>query len=335
MDWDHSKAGRARLGHQRCSILARSEIAEAARALRAGKLVAFPTETVYGLGADATNDQAVAATFGAKGRPRFNPLIVHVVDREHAASIVRWSELADRLASHFWPGPLTLILPRRQDCMISMLVSAGGDTIAVRAPAHPVAENLLRQAALPVTGPSANPSGRVSPTTVDHVVDGLGDKIDLVVDGGPCAVGVESTVLDLSLPRPCLLRPGGLPREDIEAAIGEQLMIADVHSDGDNAMRSPGQLRSHYAPRHPVRLDAVDVASDEALLAFGPEPLKGAAYTTNLSPTGDVREAASHLFAMLHDLDRLDVSGIAVMTIPSTGLGLAILDRLKRAAAKP
>jgi L-threonylcarbamoyladenylate synthase len=298
--------------------------------------VAFPTETVYGLGANATDDRAVAAVFEAKDRPHFNPLIVHVADLEQASPLAVWSELAERLARHFWPGPLTLILPRRQDSSVSMLVSAGGDTIALRAPAHPIAEEFLRRTALPVTGPSANPSGRVSPTTVDHVVDGLGDKIDLAIDGGPCAVGVESTVLDLTTPRPCLLRPGGLPREDIEAVIGERLLIKSVHADGNQSpLRSPGQLRSHYAPRHPVRLDAVDVAPDEALLAFGPKPLEGAAYTANLSPTGDLREAASHLFAMLHDLDRRDISGIAVMPIPSTGLGHAIVDRLKRAAVRP
>lgn len=307
----------------------------AARALRAGKLVAFPTETVYGLGADATDDQAVAAIFDAKGRPHFNPLIVHVVDRKQASSIAVWSDLAERLARHFWPGPLTLILPRRGDSAISMLVSAGGDTIALRAPAHPIAEALLRRTKLPIAAPSANPAGRVSPTTADHVIQGLGDKVDLIIDGGPCPVGVESTVIDLSTSRPCLLRPGGLPREDIEALIGERLTIAGKAADNVEDLRSPGQLRSHYAPDHPLRLDAVDVAPDEALLAFGPAPLEGAAYTINLSPTGDLREAAGHLFAMLHDLDRQDVSGIAVMPIPSTGLGDAIGDRLKRAAVRP
>lgn len=308
------------------------EIDVAAAALRAGKLVAFPTETVYGLGADATDDQAVAAIFEAKGRPHFNPLIVHVVDRTQASSLVDWSPLAERLAQYFWPGPLTLILPKRRDCTISMLVSAGGDTVALRCPAHPTAKALLRRAMLPIAAPSANPAGRISPTTAAHVVQGLGDRVDLVIDGGPCAVGVESTVLDLSTPRPSLLRPGGLPREKIEALIGESLTLAGKAVDSEQDLRSPGQLRSHYAPAHPLRLDAVDVAPDEALLAFGPEPLKGAAYTANLSPSADLREAAGHLFAMLHDLDRQDVSGIAVMPIPSVGLGHAILDRLQRAA---
>ena len=332
---DCPKADHHRRGNRRCVIIDRCDLEEAAGALRAGKLVAFPTETVYGLGANATDDRAVAAVFEAKERPRFNPLIVHVADLEQAWPLAVWSELAERLAGHFWPGPLTLILPRRHGGSVSMLVSAGGDTIALRAPAHSVAEEFLRLTGVPVTGPSANPSGRVSPTTVDHVVDGLGDKIDMVIDGGPCVVGVESTVLDLTTPRPCLLRPGGLPREDIEAVLGERLLIASVHADGDENLRSPGQLRSHYAPRRPVRLEAVDVAPDEALLAFGPEPLKGAACTANLSPSGDLREAASNLFAMLHDLDRRDVSGIAVMPIPSTGLGHAIVDRLRRAAVRP
>ena len=309
------------------------ETEEAARALRSGKLVAFPTETVYGLGAVATNDRAVAAIFDAKGRPRFNPLIVHVADFKQTLSIAVWSELAEGLARYFWPGPLTLILPRRQDSPISMLVSAGGGTIALRAPAHPVAEELLRRTALPVAAPSANPAGRISPTTVDHVIQGLGDRIDMVIDGGACMVGLESTVLDLSTPRPSLLRPGGVPHEDIEAFIGERLIIAGEAAEPNQRPRSPGQLRSHYAPEHPVRLNATGVASDEALLAFGPNPLQGAAYTANLSLTGDLREAASKLFIMLHDLDRHDISGIAVMPIPSIGLGLAITDRLERAAA--
>ncbi|MGI9491182.1 MAG: L-threonylcarbamoyladenylate synthase [Geminicoccaceae bacterium] len=335
MTSDRSETDCPRRDGRRCGIIDRHDIEEAAGALRAGKLVAFPTETVYGLGANANDNRAVAAIFEAKGRPRFNPLIVHVADLAQASSLAVWSALAERLARHFWPGPLTLILPRPQDSSISMLASAGGDTIALRAPAHPVAEELLRRTALPITGPSANPSGRVSPTTVDHVVQGLGDRIDLVIDGGPCAVGVESTVLDLTTSRPCLLRPGGLPREDIEAVIGERLLIESAQADGSEEQRSPGQLRSHYAPQHPVRLDVVDVAPDEALLAFGPEPLKGAAYTANLSPTGDLREAASRLFAMLHDLDRQDINGIAVMPVPPTGLGHAIVDRLKRAAARP
>lgn len=315
-------------------------IDQAALALRAGKLVAFPTETVYGLGAVATDDRAVAAIFAAKGRPRFNPLIVHVPDREQAASIAVWTPLADQLAARFWPGPLTLVLKRREDCPVSRLVSAGADTVALRAPAHPMALALLRETMLPIAAPSANPAGRVSPTTAAHVIQGLGDQVDLVIDGGACAVGVESTVLDLSTPHPCLLRPGGLPRLDIEALIGASVTTADpaLHgpaTDDGEALRSPGQLRSHYAPRHRLRLDAREVASDEALLAFGPAPLKGAAYMLNLSPQGNLCEAAGHLFAMLHDLDGQDVRGIAAMPVPAIGLGEAILDRLRRAAIKP
>lgn len=313
------------------------ELDAAAAALRAGKLVAFPTETVYGLGAIATDDQAVAAIFEAKGRPRFNPLIVHVPALEQASSFAVLTPLAERLAGEFWPGPLTLILPRRQNSPVSMLVSAGGDTIALRAPAHPVAEALLRKTGLPVAAPSANPAGRVSPTTAAHVIQGLGHRVDIVIDGGSAAIGVESTVLDLSTPSPRLLRPGGLPREDIEAFIGERLMVTNETVDdsgGTRAPRSPGQLRSHYAPDHPLRLNACDVQADEALLAFGPDPLKGAAYTLNLSQSGNLREAAGHLFAMLHDLDGQAVRAIAAMPVPAKGLGEAITDRLKRAAVR-
>ncbi len=311
------------------------DLIEAAKALRAGRLVAFPTETVYGLGADATNDQAVAAIFDAKGRPRFNPLIVHVADQSQASEIVAWTPLAERLAEQFWPGPLTLILPRRKDCQVSMLVSAGGDTLALRVPAHPIADRLLRETKRPLAAPSANPAGRVSPTTAAHVIQGLGSRIDLVIDGGACAVGVESTVIDLTTPAPCLLRPGGLPRQAIEDLLEAPLAMAGIAAEGTSPLRSPGQLRSHYAPDHAVRLDAVDVGSKEALLAFGPEPLKGAACTLNLSMSGDLQEAAGHLFAMLHDLDRRNVSGIAVMPIPPVGLGEAILDRLRRASIEP
>ncbi len=310
-------------------------LAGAAEALRAGRLVAFPTETVYGLGADATNDQAVAAIFEAKGRPHFNPLIVHIADRAEAPGLVAWTPLAEKLAEHFWPGPLTLILPRRTDSRISMLVSAGGDTLALRSPAHPVAEKLLREAKRPVAAPSANPAGRISPTTAAHVNQGLGDRIDLIVDGGACTVGVESTVIDLTAPTPCLLRPGGLPRQAIEDLLKARLATAGPLADPDSPLRSPGQLSSHYAPKHAVRLNVTDVKPGEALLAFGPKPLQGARCTLNLSPSGDLREAAGQLFAMLHDLDRRDIGGIAVMPIPSVGLGEAILDRLGRAAVDP
>jgi L-threonylcarbamoyladenylate synthase len=307
------------------------EIEEAARALRAGRLVAFPTETVYGLGAVATNDRAVAAIFAAKGRPRFNPLIVHVTDRASARALVRWSATAERLAAGFWPGALTLVLPRGEGCPLSLLVSAGGDTVGLRAPAHPVARALLLATVLPVAAPSANPAGRVSPTTADHVEAGLGDRIDLIVDGGPCPIGVESTVLDLTCAPPRLLRPGGVTRDQLEAVIGP--LAAPAAASGAKGLRSPGRLASHYAPTRPLRLDAGTVAADEALLAFGPRPLPGAAMTLNLSAAGDLEEAAANLFAMLRALDRPEHRTIAVMPIPAHGLGEAIRDRLIRAAA--
>jgi len=307
-----------------------ADVAQAARALRAGRLVAFPTETVYGLGAIATNDRAVAAIFEAKGRPRFNPLIVHVTDRAAASSLVVWSDPAERLAARFWPGPLTLVLPRRADSPLSLLVGAGGDTVALRAPAHPLAQALLRATILPVAAPSANRAGAVSPTTADHVVESLGEHVGLVLDGGPCPIGVESTVLDVTVAPPVVLRPGGVPRAAIEAAIGE---VAHADGESPDRLRSPGRLASHYAPLRPLRLDATEVAPDEALLAFGPRPLEGAAATLNLSPRGEVTEAAANLFAMLRALDRPEFRAIAVMPIPDEGLGEAIRDRLRRAAA--
>jgi L-threonylcarbamoyladenylate synthase len=308
-----------------------AEIERAAQALRQGALVAFPTETVYGLGAIAGDDRAVARLFAAKGRPRFNPLIVHVVDRAAAAPLARWDEIADRLAKHFWPGPLTLVLERLADAPLSPLVSAGGPTVALRAPAHPVAQALLRATALPVAAPSANPAGRASPTTADHVAAGLGQRIDLIVDGGPCPVGLESTVLDVTTSPPRLLRPGGVTREALEEVIGP---LGEPAAEADPLRpRSPGRLASHYAPGLPLRLDATSVAADEALLAFGPTPPTGAAVTMNLSPGGDLEEAAANLFAMLHVLDRPGLRAIAVMPIPDRGLGEAIRDRLARAAA--
>ncbi len=306
------------------------DIERAARALRAGRLVAFPTETVYGLGAVATDDRAVAAIFAAKGRPRRNPLIVHVEGRARAAGLARWNDRAERLAIRFWPGALTLILPRAPSCPLSPLVSAGGTTIGLRAPAHPVARALLHATALPVAAPSANPAGGVSPTTADHVAQGLGDQIDIILDGGRCQIGIESTVLDLTETVPRLLRPGGVSRAALEAELGP---LATGPDDPGETPRSPGQLASHYAPARPLRLDADTVAADEALLAFGPEPLEGAAATLNLSAKGDLAEAAANLFLMLRRLDRPEFRAIAVMPIPDMGLGEAIRDRLARAAA--
>jgi L-threonylcarbamoyladenylate synthase len=308
-------------------------VRRAARILRDGGLVAFPTETVYGLGADATNDRAVARIFEAKARPKFNPLIVHVTGREAAAEIAAWPDLAERLAARFWPGPLTLILPRKATCRISWLVSAGGETVALRAPSHPLASALLEATGLPIAAPSANPAGKISPTTAEHVKNGLGDRVDLILDGGACPVGVESTVVDVTSDRPLLLRPGGLARAEIEAVIGAELTSSTARTGDNDRLRSPGQLDSHYAPSRPVRLNAKDVAADEALLAFGPAPLEGAKITANLSRNGDVTEAAANLFAMMHALDQPQVKGIAVMPIPAIGLGEAIRDRLKRASS--
>ncbi len=307
-------------------------IADAARLIREGELVAFPTETVYGLGGDATNERAVAKIFEAKGRPQFNPLISHVLDAGEARRLVQWNETADRLAARFWPGPLTLVLPRTKDSPIALLASAGLDTAAIRAPAHPMAQALIRAADRPIAAPSANRSGAVSPTRAEHVAESLGDRVKLILDGGPCEVGLESTVLDLTTSTPTLLRPGGATREAIEALIGP-VALSDALPNGDSARKSPGQLASHYAPSRPVRLNATSVAGDEALLAFGPRPLTGARQMLNLSAVGDLTEAAANLFAYLRALDQPGNARIAVMPIPQTGLGLAIGDRLRRAAA--
>jgi L-threonylcarbamoyladenylate synthase len=307
-------------------------VAEAARLIRAGELVAFPTETVYGLGADATNARAVAKVFEAKGRPRFNPLISHVPGIAEAKRLVQWNEAAERLAAKFWPGPLTLVLPRAAGSPVALLATAGLDTVAIRAPAHPMAQELVRTAGVPIAAPSANRSGAISPTRAEHVAESLGDKVAMILDGGACPVGVESSVLDLTAGQPILLRPGGAIREAIEAVIGP-IALSDTLPTGDTARTSPGQLQSHYAPGRPVRLDATAVAGDEALLAFGPRPLSGARRTLNLSVAGDLGEAAANLFAHLRGLDRPDIARIAVMPVPHTGLGLAINDRLRREAA--
>jgi L-threonylcarbamoyladenylate synthase len=307
-------------------------IEAAARLIREGELVAFPTETVYGLGGDATNEGAVAKIFEAKGRPQFNPLISHVLDAAEAKKLVRWNALADKLVERFWPGPLTLVLPRAKDSPISLLATAGLDSVAVRSPAHFMARDLIRAAGRPIAAPSANRSGAVSPTRAEHVAESLGGAVRMILDGGPCTVGLESTVLDLSTSTPTLLRPGGATREAIEAVIGPVAMSGAVPT-GDAARKSPGQLESHYAPARPVRLNAKAGAPDEALLAFGPDPPGGARQTLNLSPTGDLAEAAANLFAHLRALDRPENKRIAVMAVPDKGLGLAINDRLRRAAA--
>jgi L-threonylcarbamoyladenylate synthase len=312
--------------------------AEAAALLGAGELVAFPTETVYGLGGDALDGRAVAAIFAAKGRPHFNPLICHYPDAQAAFAEVIADDRARALAARFWPGPLSLVLPRRPGCRVDLLAGAGLDTLAVRVPAHPLALDLLRQVARPVAAPSANRSGGVSPTTPAHVLAELSGRIAAVLDGGPCAVGLESTVLDLTGRGAVLLRPGGVPAEAIEAVIGpvgRPLPLAAA--EASRTLRSPGMLLSHYAPSLTVRLGATAVAGDEALLAFGPAPLPGAGALWNLSPGGDVVEAASRLFAGLRWLDaegkRLGLKRIAAMAVPESGLGAAINDRLARAAA--
>jgi L-threonylcarbamoyladenylate synthase len=274
----------------------------------------------------------VAKIFEAKGRPQFNPLISHVLDAGEARRLVQWNDIADKLAARFWPGPLTLVLPRTKDSPIALLATAGLDTVAVRAPAHPMAQALIRAAGRPIAGPSANRSGSVSPTRAEHVAESLGDRVKLILDGGPCEVGLESTVLDLTTSPPTLLRPGGATREAIEAVIGPVALSHAVPS-GNAAHKSPGQLASHYAPARPVRLNATSVTGDEGLLAFGPQPPAGANQMLNLSVSGDLTEAAANLFAHLRALDQAGNTRIAVMPIPQTGLGLAINDRLRRAAA--
>ncbi len=298
-------------------------ISAAVSVLTAGDLVAIPTETVYGLAGDARNGAAVARIFEAKGRPSFNPLIVHVPDIEAAQAYGMWSDTAQKLAEAFWPGPLTLVLPLRAGSNLSTLVTAGLDSIALRVPAHPTALAILRAFNGPLAAPSANPSGQISPTLPAHVAGGLGGRIAAIVDGGACGVGLESTIIGLT-GAPTLLRPGGLPTEMIEGILGTPLV---QHVDGD-AITAPGQLGSHYAPRAFMRLNAETARPGETLLGFG--PTDGAAL--NLSATGDLTEAAANLFDHLHQLDRT-AHIIAVAPIPEHGLGCAINDRLRRAAA--
>ena len=301
-------------------------LTRAALLLGEGQLVAFPTETVYGLGGAARDDRAVARIFEAKGRPSFNPLIVHVPDLAAARELVEITALAERLASAFWPGPLTLVLPLKPGGGLSPLVSAGLPTAAVRVPAHPVAQALLRAFGGPVAAPSANPSGRISPTRADHVLAALAGRIAAVVDGGPSAVGLESTIVGLD-PEPTLLRPGGVPVEAIEACLGQTLRLPLIDSARPNA---PGQLDSHYAPAARVTLNAAEGREGAVWIGFGE-----AAADLNLSPTGDLVEAAANLFHFLREADRLAGPGgdILISPVPDHGLGRAINDRLRRAAA--
>ncbi len=313
-------------------------IGAAIACLRDGGLVAFPTETVYGLGADATNGEAVARLYAAKGRPAFNPLIAHVPDLAAARQLAVFDDAAGTLAAAFWPGPLTLVLPKRADCPVSDLATAGLDTIALRVPRHPVAHDLLAAFGRPVVAPSANRSGHVSPTTATHVLADLDGRIDLIIDGGATQVGLESTIV-ACLGEPALLRPGGLPRATLEAALGQAFAAdGDIETTvaEDDAPLAPGLLASHYAPRAALRLDATSVNAGDALLAFGPDLASGAQDARkilNLSARGDLVEAAAHLFSHLRALDASGARTIAVMPIPHDGLGEAINDRLLRAAA--
>lgn len=304
-------------------------IANAAAILRAGGLVAFPTETVYGLGADARDDAAVTRIFAAKDRPSFNPLIVHVSDLSAAADLVQVNEMAVALADAFWPGPLSIVLPLRPDGGLSLLVSAGLDTVALRAPAHPLARALLSAFGGPIAAPSANAAGTISPTTADHVAASLGDRPDLILDGGASSVGLESTVLDLSGDRPAVLRHGTVTLEQLRERVGT---VEDASTpEPGRAPRSPGQIARHYAPSIPVRLNATVADANEAVIDFGPSPVPGGATRQNLSPSGNLAEAAANLFAALHALDDPRHAGIAVASIPEDGLGRAINDRLRRA----
>ena len=310
-------------------------VGDAVHCLKAGGLVAFPTETVYGLGADATNARAVARLYEAKGRPSFNPLIAHVADVAAARALAVFDADAERLAEVFWPGPLTLVLPKTAGCPVAELATAGLETIAVRVPSHPVARKILAAFGKPVVAPSANRSGHVSPTTATHVLADLRGRIDLIVNDGATPIGVESTII-ACLGEPVLLRPGGLPRRTIERALGRALAEPACGIAPDDTPLAPGLLASHYAPRAQLRLEATRVEPGEALLAFGPNLAEGAERAVrvlNLSERGDLIEAAANLFSHLRALDGAGAKAIAAMPIPNEGLGEAINDRLARAAA--
>lgn len=322
------------------SASAPGAIKEAARILRESGLVVLPTETVYGLGANACDGRAVAKIFEAKGRPSFNPLIVHVTGPAMARELVHADDRAEIVMERFWPGPLTLVLPRRAGSPVSDLCSAGLPTLALRMPAHPVMQAVLKASALPVAAPSANKSGNLSPTTPAHVVASLGNDVDLILAAGACTIGLESTVLDLSGDQPAILRLGSVTAKDLKAVLDTDIPYDPGTPDKPT---SPGQILRHYAPRTPLRLNAVDVTPEEALLAFGSLRFMGikgggaasqlpADRLRNLSETGDLHEAAANLFRMLHDLDASGATRIAAMNIPEKDLGMAINDRLRRAA---
>lgn len=300
-------------------------VLEAGALLREGSLVAFPTETVYGLGANALDDRAIIALFEAKDRPRFNPLIIHVRDTEEAQEIVNFHPLALRLTERFWPGALTLVLPRREPTPLALAASSGLDSVAVRCPVHTVARAVIQAASVPIAAPSANRSGHVSPTCAAAVAADLSGRIALILDAGPSPLGLESTVVGFREGAPVLLRPGAIPRTEIEVLVGPL-------ATPNGKIEAPGMMERHYAPTTPIRLNARDVRDREALLAFGPK-VPAASLTRNLSYSGDLLEAAANFFAMLRELDAQRPLGIAVMPIPKTGLGEAINDRLARAAA--
>ena len=300
----------------------------AASALKEGKLVSFPTETVYGLGADATNDQAVASIYAAKGRPSFNPLIVHVASVDHAKELAQFTPLADKIAAHFWPGAVTLIVPLKANSPISKLVTAGLDTIALRIPATDIARNLLEKAGVPIAAPSANLSGGISPTLASHVEADLGDKCAYILDDGACDKGLESTIIDCTTDKAIILRPGPVTIEALRAALPD-CQISNLDVQNNQTPTAPGQLTSHYAPSKSMRLDALDKKADEILIGFG--DVANADF--NLSPIGDLTEAAANLFAYLHKADEAEGKIIAVSPLPQSGLAIAIYDRLKRAAA--
>ena len=302
-------------------------IKEAVDLIRTGRLVAFPTETVYGLAGDATNSDAVAAIFRIKGRPSFNPLIIHVCSLAEAEKLVIFSEVARSLAENFWPGALTLVLPRRKDCPVSLLAGSGLETLAIRIPKSEIALNFLRTVELPIAAPSANKSGFVSPTKAEHVLESLGNSIDLILDGGACQIGIESTIIDLSTNDPCVLRTGGIPLERLE----RQLKNIQIVKGVDYHPKAPGMLSRHYATTIPLRMNAEEIHDGEALLAFGGRTLGPAVAVANLSRAGDVNEAAANLFDMMRLLDKPEYKGIAVMEVPKVGLGVAINDRLQRA----
>jgi L-threonylcarbamoyladenylate synthase len=303
-------------------------IAEAARHIRAGGLVAAPTETVYGLFADATSGRAVSAVYDLKGRPRSSPLIIHVASIGMARELAEFDRRSTYLVQRNWPGPLTLVLNAKSTSPVASQATGGLGTIAIRIPDHPTALALIEAAERPLAAPSANRYGRLSPTDALHVDTQFGRSLAMILDGGKTRVGVESTVVDLTGPQGIILRPGGLATEVIEAALGS---LGTAYADG--SQRSPGMARSHYAPAAKVRLNALEPEGNEVLLAFGPNPPDGFAETRNLSETGDLKEAAANLFEYLHLLDRTDIDAIAVMPIPDKGLGAAINDRLRRAAA--